>query len=78
MANYRVIVSGNSGDGLFYRIEDVNLISDHRHGLFIKHNARTGSVEELRTRLKEMLVACDRPPLVEANDLQPAHIPCSR
>jgi len=74
-SNFRVIVSGNSGDGFHYRIEDVH----PRPGLdgftgreihpFISHGidggdlCSAGSIEDLKALLKEMLVACDKKPM---------------
>jgi hypothetical protein len=66
--SYRVVVSGNSGDGLFYRVEDF----DPQSNGFVKHlpNLTTaGSVEELKERLLAMADACDKPLLAVRTEL---------
>lgn len=72
MANWRVIVSGDSSDGFFYRLEDVDLspeISDY--GPFIVHAnpLEACSVAELKKVLTDMLAACDKPTLVHKQEL---------
>lgn len=69
--NPRVIVSGNSGDGFNYRIEDVyngsnpNMFGD-RVSLFVNHSQNlvcASSVKDLKRTLQAMLDACNKPVL---------------
>jgi len=66
VSNYRVIVSGNSGDGFNYRIEDVYQNKGHYDGEiapFVNHLSGLcfgSSIEDLKKELKEMLAACDK------------------
>ena len=69
MNNFRVVVNGNSGDGFLYRIEDVHKTdafpSAHEVEPFVKHGPYglccASSIEDLKKRLRELLVACDKP-----------------
>ena len=65
MNNLRVIMSGNSSDGFLYRIEDV--CEQEGFSPFCEHQpygiACGSTVDELKKRLKEMLAACEKPPL---------------
>lgn len=58
MNNFRVITDGKS-----YRIEYVD-------GNYIVGIPSAASLEELKTRLKEMLAACDKPPLFMFQELR--------
>ena len=65
MNNFRVIVSGNSGDGFSYRIEDIYTGMQGDVLPFVEHRPYgvccATSVEELKKRLEELLEACDKP-----------------
>ena len=66
MHNFRVIVSGNSGDGFSFRIEDVYTGGRPFYSQFVDHTdgLHSGSsIEDLKTKLREMLAACDEKPL---------------
>lgn len=82
MANWRVIVSGDSGDGMLFRLEDVDLspnLSDR--DLFIAHlpTPLIGcSVEDLKQTLRDMLAACEKPTLVHKQMLVQSPIPVRR
>jgi len=73
--NFRVIVSGNSGDGFHFRIEDVDPkagfdeTTGREYGPFVLHGVdgsqlcTAGSVGGLKAKLREMIRACDKKPL---------------
>ena len=66
MNNFRVIVSGNSSDGFSYRIEDVYAGFLDNVYPFVNHEpsiVASNSVDNLKAILKQMLEACDKPPL---------------
>lgn len=72
-ANYRVIISGNSGDGFIYRIEDIYFRQASDISPFVQHIpsiVSASSIEELKNILREMLEACDKKLLV----LQPEQL----
>ena len=67
MNNFRVIVSGNSGDGFHYRIEDVYDGQMDNVSMFVQHIhdglCSGASVDDIKRTLNAMLEACDKPVL---------------
>jgi len=67
MDNFRVIISGNSGDGFSCRIEDVYTGERSDVAVFVEHLpglCSASSIEDLKKKLTKMLTACDKPALV--------------
>ncbi len=66
MTNFRVIVSGNSGDGFRFRLEDVYGGPHEDVAPFVQHPEGllvASSVAELQARLRALLRACEQPVL---------------